>query len=79
MSTITRLTIPDRTLRSRYVGQNPLVALANCALIAWPHLAGDGPRPVRAGSGLALGFWPEGVQRLRRSRVGPEDAFRGAV
>ena len=21
-----------------------------------PHLAGDGPRPVRAGSGLALGF-----------------------
>jgi hypothetical protein len=29
----------------------------------------DGPRPVRAGSRLALGFWPEGVQRLRRSRV----------
>jgi hypothetical protein len=26
------------------------------------HCAGDGPRPVRAGFGLALGFWPEGVQ-----------------
>ena len=24
-----------------------------------PHLAGDGPRPVRAGSGLPLGFCPE--------------------
>ncbi len=44
-----------------------------------PHLAGDGPRAVRAGSCLALGLWPEGVQRLRRSRVGPEDHFCEAV
>jgi len=29
------------------------------------HRAGDGPRPVRAGSGLALGFWPECPQWLR--------------
>src|SRR6266536_5222536 len=29
-----------------------------------PYHAGDGPRPVRAGSGLALGFWPEWPQRL---------------
>jgi len=44
-----------------------------------PHPAGDGPCPVRAGSCLALGLWPEGVQRLRRSRVGPEDHFCEAV
>ena len=44
-----------------------------------PQLVGDGPRPVRAGSGLALGFWQEGVQRLRRSRAGPEDDFCEAV
>jgi hypothetical protein len=30
-----------------------------------PHLAGDGPRPVWAGSRLALVFWPECPQRLR--------------
>jgi len=36
-------------------------------------------RPVRAGPCLAHGLWPEGVQRLRRSRAGPEDHFRGAV
>jgi hypothetical protein len=29
------------------------------------HLAGDGPRPVRAGFGLALDYWPEAAQRLR--------------
>src|SRR5215469_8866822 len=44
-----------------------------------PHVAGDGLRPVRAGSRLALGLWPEGVQRLRRSRVGPGDHFCEAV
>jgi hypothetical protein len=44
-----------------------------------PHCAGDGPGPVRAGSRLALGPWPEGVQRLRRSRAGPEDHFCEAV
>jgi hypothetical protein len=27
-----------------------------------PQRAGDGPRPVRAGSGLALGFLTGGVQ-----------------
>ena len=33
-----------------------------------PHRAGDGPRPVRAGSGLALVFWPEcpQVSRIKR-------------
>jgi hypothetical protein len=29
------------------------------------HGAGDGPRPVRAGSCLAIVFWPECPQRLR--------------
>jgi hypothetical protein len=29
------------------------------------HLAGDGPRPVRAGSGMTFGFWPKGVQGPR--------------
>jgi hypothetical protein len=33
------------------------------------HGAGDGPRPVRAGSGLALGFWPECPQRPPASSV----------
>src|SRR3954447_2033543 len=28
-----------------------------------PQCAVDGPRPVRAGSGLALVFWPERPQR----------------
>jgi hypothetical protein len=39
------------------------------------HLAGDGLRPVRAGCGLALGFWPEGVQRLRCSKGGSRRCF----
>jgi hypothetical protein len=34
----------------------PSSALANCTPMARLHLAGDGPRPVRAGSGLALGL-----------------------
>jgi len=29
----------------------------------YPQRAGDGPRPVRAGPSLALGFWPECPQR----------------
>ena len=34
-------------------------------LVTGQHLAGDGPRPVRVRSGLALGFWPECPQWLQ--------------
>jgi hypothetical protein len=33
--------------------------------LSCPHLAGDGPRPVRPGSGLACGFWLECPQWLQ--------------
>ena len=39
---------------------------------AGPHFAGDGLRPVRAGSRLALGFWPECPQSSRAQVWVPE-------
>ena len=55
------------TGRSQARNTPSLVAHDSCHPVTSRNRAGDGPRPVRAGSCLALGFWPEGVQGLRRS------------
>jgi len=39
--------------------------IMDTSVVTAQHLAGDGPSPVRARSGLALGFWPECPQPLQ--------------